>query len=154
MKIATATLVAGLIGSTANAQSVEANVQDIFTTTYQEVPYTQRECVDVEIPVYSERYRQGNAAEGAILGMIIGGIGGKAITGQNNGAAAGAVIGGMIGADRAQNSTTTQRVITGYRTEERCTNVTRYRREEQVVYDYSIITFSINGEFYEFTFTK
>lgn len=154
MKTLTSTLMAGFIATAAHAEKIDANVQDVFTTTYQEVPYTQRECVNVEVPIYDTRRRQGNAAEGALIGMIIGGIGGKAITGQNNGAAAGAVIGGIVGADRAQNSTSTEQVITGYLTEERCTNVTRYRREEQVVYDYSIITFSIEGEFYEFTFVK
>lgn len=154
MKIFTISIVASIFATASYAEDVEAKVQDIFTSTYKDVPYTERDCVLVDVPIYGTRQRQGNAAEGAIIGMIIGGIGGKAITGQNNGAAAGAIIGGVIGADRAQNSTQTEQVVTGYRKEERCTNVTRYRREEEVVYDYSIITFSIDGEFYEFTFTK
>jgi len=154
MKLFTTSIVASILATASYAESVDAKVQDIFTTTSRDVPYIERGCFMVNVPVYGTHLRQGSAAEGAILGMIIGGIGGKAITGQNDGAAAGAIIGGVIGADRAQNSTRTEQVVTGYRQEERCTDVTRYRREEEVVYNYSIITFSIDGEFYEFTFTK
>ena len=43
--------------------------------------------------------------------MIVGGIIGKAITGDDSGAAAGAIMGGIIGADKSQPpSTVTKRV--------------------------------------------
>ena len=51
-----------------------------------------------------------NAGENALGGMIIGGIIGKALTGQDNGAAAGAVIGGVIGADKARQTNEVRRV--------------------------------------------
>ena len=53
--------------------------------------------------------------------MLLGGIGGKVIGGNDKGAAAGAILGGIIGADKAQKNTTRQ--IVGYNQEQRCTTV-------------------------------
>jgi uncharacterized protein YcfJ len=50
-----------------------------------------------------------------LMGMIIGGLMGKGLTGQDNGAAAGAVFGGVIAADKAG-----KRTVQGYKTETKC----------------------------------
>lgn len=130
-----------------------AYVGDSYTIAYETVPYTKRECVMVEVPVYGTVKKQGNAAEGALLGMIIGGLAGKGITGKDDGAAAGAVIGGLIGADKGSQSKREQ-VITGYTKEKRCDDVTHYRDKEIIVYEYSTVTFQYEGRTYELTFEK
>jgi len=99
----------------ATITQVEANYEtQIFTTPYQS-------CSTVDVPIY------GNVGSGAsggdvLTGMIIGGLLGKGVTGKDNGAAAGAVLGGVIAADKGQ-----QQGIVGYRQEQRCTK--EYRQE-------------------------
>jgi uncharacterized protein YcfJ len=133
--------------------SVKANVGDTYTVAYDRVPHTKRECVMVDVPVYGTVRKQGNAAEGALLGMILGGVLGKGVTGKDDGAAAGAVIGGLIGADKGAQ-TKSEQVITGYTKEKRCTDVTHYIDKEIVVYEYSTITFVYEGKKYNLTFEK
>lgn len=92
----------------------------------------KRVCNNVETPIYGTRTvtttGNGNAGEGALAGMIIGGILGKGVSGNDKGAAAGAVIGGIIGADKAtKDKTQTERYITGYKTERVCENVKTYQ---------------------------
>jgi outer membrane lipoprotein SlyB len=100
----------------------------LATTAHaHEVTSYKRVCDNVETPIYGERTvttQGGDAGEGALAGMIIGGILGKGVSGNDKGAAAGAVIGGIIGADKAQKGgTRTERYITGYKTERVCNNV-------------------------------
>ena len=96
---------------------------------YQEVTSNQpiRICNDVEVPIYG---RTGGGASGADVlgGMIIGGLLGKGVTGKDNGAAAGAVLGGIIAADNNQG----QRGIVGYKREKQCYNENRYTTERQI----------------------
>ena len=75
-------------------------------------------CQNVEVPIYGTVTRQGGGASGGHIlgGMIIGGLLGKRATGKDNGAATGAVLGGIIAADKA-NKPKTETVITGYNTE-------------------------------------
>mgnify|MGYP006118567959 CR=1 FL=1 len=93
------------------------------------IPVTK--CKDVEVPIYSMQQLHSDGATGGdvLTGMIIGGLLGKGITGKDNGAAAGAVFGGVIAADKGQGS---ERVITGYSLERRCTNIDRYETQERI----------------------
>lgn len=100
--------------------AIVTDVKPIYETVLVEKPTTV--CNDVEVPVYGTVERQGNAAGGALAGMIIGGLIGKGATGKDNGAAAGAVIGGLIGADQGSR-TKTERTIIGYSTERRCSEI-------------------------------
>lgn len=142
--------VAILAGTAAHADSTTAKITDHYTYVSKSIPATKTECYDVEVPIYG-RTQSGNAAEGALLGMIIGGISGKAITGKDNGAAAGAVIGGIIGADKAQQG---RKTITGYRIEKKCEEITYYVEQKERVYDYSTISFKVGGERYTLRFVK
>ena len=128
---------------------VEAKIKDVYRMENQRVPVQVTDCYNVDVPIYQNQ--QGNAAEGALLGMIIGGILGKGATGNDDGAAAGAVIGGLVGADKAQKG---KDKIVGYRKERRCDETTLYENKKVKVYKYSTITFYNNGEWYTLEYRK
>ena len=125
-----------------NSVVVTGIVTDI-TPVYTQVNRQQptQVCNNVEVPIYG-RTQGGDAAAGALLGMILGGAIGKGATGDDGGAAAGAVIGGIIGADRAQNGS--REVITGYRTERQCT--TQYHTVRDTVINEYDITYNVQGQ--------
>ena len=125
-----------MLASTAVAETRYATITQVtpnYQNIYQNVP--RQQCEDVEVPIYGNVQNNGNAGEGALAGMIIGGILGKGVTGDDGGAAAGAVIGGIIGADRAQNGS--RRVITGYTTERQCREV-MIREQVREIRNYTI----------------
>ena len=82
--------------------------------------------------------------------MIIGGLIGKGVTNKDNGAAAGAVIGGMMAADKKKNKQT----IIGYRQERQCQDYTRYNEVSEEVYSHSTVTFYSDGKQYTLRFKK
>lgn len=144
MKLATLTLIAFAMASTANAQNVhmiDAQVTGVTPMTHtvnESVPY--QDCNNVQVPIYETR-RTSSANAGDVLGgMILGGLVGKGATGKDNGAAVGAVIGGMLA---AENHNRTTQVIVGYRQETQCT--TQYHTtQRQVVSGYNI-SYKWNG---------
>ena len=126
----TALLIAATTASAETRYATITNVTTNYTNTYQDVP--QQQCKDVEVPVYGNV--KGGASGGDVLtGMIIGGLLGKGVTGKDNGAAAGAVIGGVIAADKGSK----KRVVTGYRIERQCTEV-MVREQVRTVKNYTI----------------
>lgn len=130
-------------------QPVTGTVQDYYEYYTERVPETKRVCETVQVPIYGTRKRDTNGGD-VLGGMIIGGILGKAITGKDNGAAAGAVIGGIAGAERNK----TEQVVTGYRDEQQCQTVETYKEVERKQYDYSVLTFRLNGAEYSISFIK
>ena len=74
----------------AYAENVNAVVADRYKIIVEVEPYTKKECVTVNVPIYGTTTQQGDAAGGALLGMILGGLIGKGVTGDGGGAAAGA----------------------------------------------------------------
>ena len=144
----TATIVA-LTTTPVLADNVKGNVTDVYKNVTQQIPYTQQVCQYVDVPIYGRT--NGGASGGDVLGgMIIGGLLGKGITGQDNGAAAGAIFGGIIAADKKQG----KEVITGYRQEQRCNTVTQYDTRTEQVYSHSTITFYEDGRNYTLKFQK
>ena len=139
--LATAALIC--VASTATAETRYANITRVepnYQTVYMNVP--RQQCQDVEVPIYGTVRNNGNAGEGALLGMIIGGAIGDVVSGgKGDATAGGAIIGGIIGADRAQNGT--RQEITGYRTERQCREV-MMREEQREIRNYTI-TYSWNG---------
>jgi len=83
-------------------------------------------------------------------GALIGGLLGGTASGKDEGAALGAFIGGVIAGESKKKET----VVIGYREEVKCDNVTTDRKVERIQYDYSIITFTVNGETYSIAFDK
>ena len=149
-----AATVVSLLSVPVAAETVKANVQDYYKTVTEMVPYYKQECSTVEVPIYGTVTRQGSASGGDVLGgMIIGGLLGKGVTGKDNGAAAGAVLGGIIAADKA-NKPKTEQVITGYRKERQCQQVEHWKNKSTQVYDYSVITWKQNGQTLSLEFVK
>jgi len=147
--IATAAILAA---SSAHADVSKVKVFDHTKVVTQSIPVTETRCSEIQVPIYETVTRQGNAAEGALLGMIIGGISGKAISGKDDGAAAGAIIGGLIGADKG--STRTEQRIIGYNIEQQCNNVNVYQNSSVEVYSHSTIRFYLDGKRYVLRFNK
>ena len=120
-----ATTIAIVTSSAAVADVVRARITHVeprYETVYNNVPTTQ--CQDVEVPVYGRT--GGGATGGDVLGgMIIGGLLGKGATGKDDGAAIGAILGGMVAADKNQGN----QQIVGYRQEQQCNT---YYNEERV----------------------
>jgi uncharacterized protein YcfJ len=136
--ITTAVLFATATSAFATEYARITKIEPRYTTGYQNVPTTQ--CQDVEVPIYGTQ--QGNGASGGdvLTGMIIGGLLGKGVSGNDKGAAAGAVIGGVIAADKGQNS---KKVIIGYEIQRQCSEVMT-RQQISTIKDYHI-TFEWNG---------
>jgi uncharacterized protein YcfJ len=113
------------------------SIQPIYHNTTTRTP--SNICQNVEVPVYGT-VQSGGASGGDVLtGMIIGGLLGKGVTGKDNGAAAGAVIGGIISADNKRS----KQVITGYRVESQCH--TTYVNSTQRQLKHYKIWFTWNG---------
>jgi len=83
-------------------------------------PVTQ--CNIVDVPIYGQAQNNTSAGESAFLGMLLGGLGGKALGGSDT-AAIGAVIGGIVGADKAQKKNNNSRVIVGYQQQRNCSTI-------------------------------
>ena len=131
-------------------EAKNVTVEDRYTTVLERVPRTKQECVNVDVPVYGE-YRRSATGGDVLGGMIIGGLLGKGITGKDNGAAAGAILGGVIAADSGNR---VERQIVGYRKEHRCDEVVYYENIERTVYSHSIIRWEVDGVEYATTFEK
>ena len=152
MKIATF-VTALVVATPATAETVKATIQDFYTTEYVYNDYTKKECHMVDVPIYGSHLKEGNAGEGALLGMIIGGLIGKGATGDDGGAAAGAVMGGIIGADKGGKPRREQHII-GYEKQRVCEDVVYTETLPKEVYDYSTLSFTSNGIKYNIPFER
>ena len=141
-------IIAILFATTASADSpVKGNVVDYYNNVVVSTPHEKRLCEEYQVPIYGQ---QGSVDGGDVLmGMIIGGLMGKGLTGQDNGAAAGAVFGGVIAADKANKT-----VVQGYKTETKCRTEVRYSDREERRYTHSIITFRYEGRDISVQFQK
>jgi len=131
-----------LIGSTyhSSANELYARVIQIEKNYETVTEYTPvRMCKDEEVPIYGNTRQNNDNTGNVLLGMILGGVSGKVITGEDGGAAIGAIAGGLIGANNNNNSANNQ--IIGFRTVKSCsienietksTNFTNYR----ITYDF------------------
>ena len=142
-KLLTATAIVMAMTTSAMAEATAyATITDIIVNYKNGGSGTRTEayqlCETKQVPVTREE--GSSAGEGALAGMIIGGILGKGVSGNDKGAAAGAVIGGIIGADKSGG----KRTVTRYEEMEVCS--TRYREvpQRRVVKNYKI-TYEWNG---------
>lgn len=125
----------------------EAWVQDHYRDVVRQVPITQQVCNDVQVPVYSGRSEP--RGDAMILGGIVGNVLGAASGLGGDARTIGTVIGGIAGAEMSRGNS-----VGGYRTEQRCSNVTHYSSQTEQVYSHSTVTFSHNGRSYSVNFRK
>jgi len=130
-----ALLVVGLGACAAPAAAEKAIITEVepnWTQVTRNVPVET--CNMAQVPVYENVQGQGATGLEVLFGALFGGLAGKAITDKDEGAAAGAVIGGVVAAEAGRAP---QLRIVGYENKEICT--TRYvNRTESVVKDYTI----------------
>jgi uncharacterized protein YcfJ len=109
-----------LIGSVyhSSASELYARVVQVETNYETVTEYTPvKMCRDEEVPIYGNTGQNNDNAGNVLLGMILGGVTGKVITGEDGGAAVGAIAGGLIGANNNNNS---NNQIIGYRIIQSC----------------------------------
>jgi|TARA_R110002167_G_scaffold363334_1_gene583291 uncharacterized protein YcfJ len=131
--------------------TVKGKVRDHYKTVYDSVSKTTTECYNIDVPIYGT-VRKNKAGEGALLGALLGGVAGKVISGNDKGAAGGALFGAIIGADKGANSN--QTVVTGYRKERRCDDITEWVDVPKSVYSHSTVTFKLDGQYIKLEFFK
>ena len=137
----------------ANEAVTDIRVFDHTKTMRVSTPTTQRVCENMDVPIYGTTTRQGNASGGALIGMLLGAAGGKAVTGNDKGAAIGAIMGGLVGADKGAQPKQSQTIV-GYKQELVCNDVTSVSNELVEVYSHSTIRFYIDGRRYLLKFQK
>ena len=129
--------------------SVTGTVEHFYYSYTEEVPETKRVCEIIQVPIYKE-VNKGTSGADVFGGLLLGGLLGKALTGNDKGAAAGAVIGGIASAEHNK----TEQVITGYRDVRECSEKTYTMEYQRKAYDYSEITFSTGGREYSLPFAR
>lgn len=120
-----------------------AEITDYYSTktTFEQTPI--QVCSTTQEPMYGQLPKTTNNTGAVVGGALVGGIIGKIATDSDTGAVAGALIGGAI-ANENQKTQTETRII-GYQEKQTCQ--TEYKRVPSTVrqYDYSTITFSLDG---------
>lgn len=102
----------------------------------------QKVCREENVPLYGTVKGQGASGLDVLGGAIIGGLFGKAITDKDEGAAAGAVIGGVVAAEAGRAD---KREVVGYTQKTTCS--TQYvDRVESFVDNYTIY-YEWNGQY-------
>ena len=136
-------------GSTINVE--EAKITDFYKnqTVFEQIPY--QSCSVQRVPVYGKIQSQPDV--GAVVGgAVLGGIIGKAVTKKDRGAAVGAIVGGALANENQKTKTTTG--IVGYEDRQKCETKFKNSPKEEVVYSYSIITFTLDGQEQTIEFQK
>ncbi len=110
--------------------------QPVYTSFMERNP--TRLCNNSQVPIYG--HIGGSNGANVLQGMIIGGLLGKGATGNDRGAAAGAVIGGVIAGDRGNRN----RPITGYQNVQNCHTQYVYNTVEKI--SHYIVTADVNGQ--------
>ena len=126
----------------ASEPTVTHHYKDVSRST----PY--QDCFMVDVPIYGNIGSNNHTSKGDVLeGMIIGGLLGKAVTGDDKGAAFGAVIGGMESTNGGY-----ERGVVGYRQKRHCQ--TKYDFSSRKVYSHSTATFNSDGTSYNVRFYR
>lgn len=129
-----------------NNYATITSVNPMYKNNY--VTQYDKECYNVEVPIYRERVVQGSGAD-ALIGGIIGAAVGNQF-GNGNGKDVMTGLGAIFGANQASNRRVQE--VTGYRIQEQCDNVA-VRVNEPTIYSYTI-RYEYNGSSYTQETTK
>ena len=130
---ATALLIAMPASAEVRKTMRDATYEDVYVYEEMSTPIYYEQCKNIRVP------QKNGASGGDVLGgMILGGLLGKGLTGDDGGAAAGAVLGGIITADKNQGNG-------GSRIERQCETITEYKTQYKKIYSHSIMRFTENG---------
>lgn len=144
MKLLSTVALATLIGcAPAYAETFKATITKVEQNwAYRDVSVPTTHCQNVDVPIYGT-VQGGGASGGDVLGgMILGALLGKGVGGNDKGAAAGAVLGGVIAADKNNSR---QRIV-GYKSEKQCQQVVSYQTERYLKNNKIYFTWNgING---------
>ena len=140
MKLLSTAAIIALTATASFADTYRATITKVEPNYgYRQVSVPNTVCQNVDVPIYGT-VQGGGASGGDVLGgMIIGALLGKGVGGNDKGAAAGAVLGGVIAADNNRS----RRVITGYQTQQQCQQTVSY--ENQRYLKNNKIYFTWNG---------
>ena len=131
----------GLLVSTAvQAENVNVkgtHVHDTYKDVINRQPYNVEVCYDKQV--------SGDKTGDTLSGAILGGILGKALTGKDDAAAFGAILGGLVGHNES-NATGGSRTV--------CQIETRYKDTNRRIYSHSTIVFVHEGTEYRGRFQK
>ena len=110
-------------------------VEENYKTITEYTPI--KTCRDEDVPIYGSSGQNSDNTGNVLLGMILGGVSGKVITGEDGGAAVGAIAGGLIGA----NNNNSNNKIIGFRTIQTCSMENREvkttkLRNYKITYDF------------------
>ena len=141
-------MIAILYANIAKAEGtiVEGTVVDHYEKQIDFIEESQEVCRLVKIPIYHKPHRPTGAE--ILGGLVIGGALGKVISGDDKGALAGAVVGGLVTSSRQEPR------IVGYSRKRVCEDKIFHRKEYRQEYSHSTISFTINGVSYNRTFMK
>ena len=120
-----------------------AKITDFYKnqTVFEQIPF--QSCSIQKVPVYGKIQSQPDM--GAVVGgAVLGGILGKAVTKKDKGAAVGALVGGALANENQKTKTTTG--IIGYEDRQSCQTKYKNSPKEEVVYSYSTMTFTLDGQ--------
>ena len=128
-----------------------AKITDFYKnqTVFEQIPF--QSCSIQKVPIYGKIQSQPDV--GAVVGgAVLGGIIGKAVTKKDRGAAVGAIVGGALANENQKTKTTTG--IVGYEDRQKCETKFKNSPKEEVVYSYSTITFTLDGQEQTIEFQK
>ena len=141
-------MIAILYANIAKAEGtiVEGTVVDHYEKQIDFIEDSQEVCRLVKIPIYHKPHRPTGAE--ILGGLVIGGALGKVISGDDKGALAGAVVGGLVTSSQQEPR------IVGYSRKRVCEDKIFHRKEYRQEYSHSTISFTIDGVSYNRTFMK
>ena len=101
---------------TANAETYATITKITPNYTYSKSYKKEKSCYTVDTPIYGNTTSRGTAGGDVFTGMLLGSLLGKGATGKDKGAVVGAVLGGIIAADKSNIKTS----IIGYEPVRNC----------------------------------
>ena len=113
------------------------SIKDHYKMVFYSTPYSVEVCKNVTV--------RGDKTGDTLKGAVIGGIIGKAITGDDEGAGLGALFGGIVVHNESNATSGTKRV---------CSIETRYKETSKQIYSHSTITFVLDNTKYTLRFQR